>query len=292
MSSGDIENALSALGADERGGLSETARSRRTMFIWEGAALGALALVGMVLFYVTVLRDQRRREAQDRFLTGATHELQTPLATIRLGVESLLVGSLPVDRRVTYLQGMLREVSRLESGVRNLLTAAGLAHAAFKPTTGDLAEDVVAAIGAQTPRAETAGIHLSLVARETCVVARDVEAMRLVLHNLIDNAIKYSSHGGEVRVSLARTGGQTAELVVEDDGAGIRAEDIDTIFERFTRGGAAQTSHVGGSGLGLYLVREIVTAHGGSIRASSDGPGKGARFVVDLPLARGRRGAT
>jgi signal transduction histidine kinase len=282
---GEIERAIDVLGGDPGGDLAETARRRRTMFAWEGATLGVLVIFGIALFYATVLRDQRRREAQDRFLAGATHELQTPLATIRLGLESLLVGSLPSENRIRYLQGMLREVTRLESGVRNILTAAGLQSARFEPVPADLADDVSAALEAQSPRAETAGVALRLIASESCVVQRDGNAMRLVLHNLIDNAIKFSPGGGEVRVSLARNG-ERARITVEDDGVGIRPEDLDSIFERFTRGSVETTTHIGGSGLGLYLVRQIVLAHGGSVRAFSDGPDRGARFVVELPARR------
>jgi signal transduction histidine kinase len=286
LSAGDSVAALEALGGSaESGGLTEAAQSRRTMFLWEGATLGALALAGLALFYATVLRDARRRENQDRFLTGATHELQTPLATIRLGLESMIAGSLPPDRRGHYMQGMLREVGRLESGVRNLLAAAGLETTQMRPEPGDLTDDVRAAVDAQSPRAETAGVTLRTTEMpERCAVVRDGGAIRLVLHNLIDNAIKFSERGGEIRISLRRDAG-TARLVVADDGAGIQPEDLAHIFDRFQRGSSKSTNHVGGSGLGLFLVREILQGHGGTVSAHSDGPGRGARFEITLPLS-------
>ena len=284
VAAGATTEALQELGADREGGLGETARRRRLMFLWEGATLGVLVIAGFFVFYATVLRDQRRRESQDRFLAGATHELQTPLATVRLGIESLLVGSLPSEQRVSYLHGMLREVSRLESGIRNILTAAGLTRATIRPVLGDLAEDLRAAVAVHATRAETADITIRITTTEPCPVQRDSEGIRLVLHNLIDNAIKYSTAGDTVQVSaLVRE--QEAQVLVEDEGAGIRPEDLDSIFERFTRGAADHTGHIGGSGLGLYLVREIVHAHSGRVSVSSAGPGCGSCFVVSLPLA-------
>jgi signal transduction histidine kinase len=283
LEAGHIDGALRALNATYPGELAEEARSRRAMFASEGAALGILVLVGVVFFYTALLRERRMRANQQRFLTGATHELKTPLTTIRLGLESLERGTLPDERRSAYLRGMVREIDRLERGLTNILTAAGLEHAGNRPReVGDLADDLRRALDAFHERCVTAEIRCRAETLEACPVRRDAAAMRIVLHNLLDNAVKFTPSGGEIDVALRAVGGQ-ARLEVRDDGCGIAREDLERIFERFQRGEGPE--HVGGTGLGLALVKEIVEAHGGRVAARSEGRGKGATFTLSLPLS-------
>ncbi len=285
LKAGDVASALQVFDAGSAEELAAEARSRRKMFTYEGATLGLLVLTGVVFFYTALIRERHMRENQQRFLAGATHELKTPLTTVRLGLESLQQGSLPEARRASYLEGMLREVDRLERDLTNLLVAAGLESPGTvrqKAVRGDLADDVRRAVAQFRARCDAAGVECRIGELESCPVDRDEGSMRIVLHNLLDNAVKFNARGGHVDIDLKRHG-HKARLVVSDDGCGIPKNELDRIFKRFHRG--ASHDHVGGTGLGLALVKELVEAHDGRVRAESDGPGQGARLTVDLPLA-------
>ncbi|MEY2981937.1 MAG: hypothetical protein RL562_2164 [Planctomycetota bacterium] len=285
LDAGEIPAALRALEATYPGELAETARRRRAMFASEGAALGLLVLVGVVFFYTALLRERRMRDNQQRFLAGATHELKTPLTTVRLGLESLEQGTLPEPRRADYLRGMVRELDRLERGLTNILTAAGLEAGGARPRhVEDLAEDVRHAVDAFRERCAAAELETQADGLACCPVRRDPAAIRIVLHNLLDNAVKYTPPGGRIEIRLLAED-TDAVLSVADNGRGIAAADVERIFGRFERG--TESEHLGGTGLGLALVRELVQSHGGSVSVRSDGPGKGACFTLRLPLAEG-----
>lgn len=279
---GDADGAARALGAPDAGSLVGLAQSHRRMFLSEGLAFTAVLVAAGLAVLVLLRRESRLRADHDRFLAGATHELKTPLATIQLLLESLRDGRLPADKRDRYLQSGLVEAHRLENGLNNVLTAAGLRGRALRRparSEGDLAADVQRAVLAVTPRAEAAGIRLVVEALPAIPAVRDPEALQLVLHNLLDNAVKYSARGASVHVTLAPAG-TDAVLTVRDEGVGMDADTLENAFVPFWRG---RESGAGGTGLGLFLVRELVRAHGGSVTAQSRGPGTGSELTVRLP---------
>ncbi len=202
---GDADGAARALGAQDAASLPQVAHTRYWMFCSEGIVFGAILLASGWLYAASERREAKLRLAQDRFLAAATHELKTPLATIQLLLESLRDDRLPESKRARYLQSGLIEAHRLENGLTNLLTAAGLRGRTPRRSAridGDLADDVRRAMSLLQPRAEAAGVQLVARELQPIAVARDPEAMQLVLHNLLDNAVKYSSHGGTVVVQL------------------------------------------------------------------------------------------
>ncbi len=281
LAHGDVPGALAVFEVGSGGELIAEAQRRRTMFTWEGATLGTAITLGVVFFYIALLRERRVRLDQHRFLTGATHELKTPLTTVRLGLESLRLDTLPAERRLGYVDGMLREVDRLERGLTNILAAAGLESTRDRPRLpGDLAEDLRRALEGFRERFRAADLTVQFDDPASCPIDRDEVAMRLVLHNLLDNAVKYTGQGGRIDIALTRIS-DTARLTVTDTGCGIPRDQLARIFERFHRAGP---EHIGGTGLGLALVKEIVEAHGGAVHAESHGPCTGSRFTVDLPL--------
>lgn len=287
LARGEVDAAARSLGATDAQTLPDVAAARRRMFLSEGLAFTAvLALAGFGV--VTLLRREAKLRAdQDRFLAGATHELKTPLATIQLLLESLRDDRLPKEKRDRYLQSGLLEGQRLENGLTNLLTAAGLRSASARRSArseGDLADDVRRAIARMQARAEAAGVRLCGDRVDSVRLSRDPEALQLVLHNLLDNAVKYSARGAQVTVSL-RDDVSAAVLSVRDEGMGMDDEALANAFVPFWRG---RDSGTGGTGLGLFLVRELVESHGGTVAATSEGQGKGATLTVRLP----RRGAS
>lgn len=281
LAAGDSAGAARALGAADVDALHEVAARRRLMFASEGAFF-ALVMAGLGWLYVASMRrEAAARSAQDRFLAGATHELKTPLATIGLLLESLREDRIPPAKRSQYLDTGLQEAERLGRGLDNVLIAAGLRTAprALSRQPGDLVADVHRAVAAVRGRALTSDVAIDIVAPEQLLVDRDETAMQLVLRNLLDNAIKYSPPGSRVRVELAADAGH-ATATVQDHGHGMDADAVARAFEPFWRGKDTAT---GGTGLGLHLVSELVRAHGGSVTAHSDGPGRGSRFALRLP---------
>jgi signal transduction histidine kinase len=281
LARGEADAAAKALGADGARGLAELAARRRVMFLSEGLAFELVLLLGGALFFTAIRRESRLRANQDRFLAAATHELKTPLSTIRLLLESLAADTVPAGKRERYLQSGLREADRLERGLTNVLTAAGL-RTAVRPLrleAGDLAADVQQALAAIAARAEAAAVELHAESLPPAVTARDAEALQLILHNLLDNAIKYSAPGSRVSVRLRRDGDAFA-VTVRDQGRGMSSEELEHAFQPFWRG---KDTASGGVGLGLHLTRELARAHGGSVAGSSEGRGRGAEFVLRLP---------
>lgn len=280
---GSIPEAARALGAERIEDLAERARRHRWMFISEGAVLGLLVLLGVVMVYAAAVQERRLRLAQERFLTGATHALKTPLATVRLGLESLQADTIPEHKRPAYLAAMVRELDRLERDLENLLAAAEAGERTMTATAepGDLAADVESVAAELASRYTAAGVELCLDLRARPVVKREPRALHTALRNLLDNAAKYSERGDRVDV-VVEENGKTARVLVRDRGRGMSVEELHHAFDRFYRG--RSRSEVGGAGLGLYLVRQIARTHGGEVSAHSEGPGRGAMFELRLPL--------
>ena len=231
-------------------------------------------------------------EAQRRFTADASHELRSPLSRLRTELEITLRRPRGADEYVQALRSGLEDVARLTALVEELLTLArldaGQDSAPVAPVAiGPILEAVVRRA---RPAAQARGMTLSLAgadapgadALEANAAARvPRELLMLVATNLVENAVKYGAVGGSVLVSVvARPDG--TELVVEDDGPGLPAEERERVFERFYRGAAARAADIEGTGLGLALCDLIVRAAGGRIEVGVSRWG-GARFSVHLP---------
>ncbi|MCA8966600.1 MAG: HAMP domain-containing histidine kinase [Planctomycetes bacterium] len=285
LQDGDIEGAARALGADSVVGLEQLARARRWMFATEGAFFAIVLLAAGWLYRVAVVRENEARRTQDRFLAAATHELKTPLATLVLLLDSLRTGRVPPEKMDRYLGNGLQQAERLRLGLDNVLTEAGLRATRHtgKPQAGDLAIDVREAMGAMEGHAAACSVQLRAELPESLPFLRDPVAIQLVLRNLLDNAIKYSAAGGAVHVALS-SDGDVATIRVTDQGRGMDQEELDHAFLAFWRGSDTAS---GGTGLGLHLARELVTAHRGKITATSAGRDRGCQLTVELPILRG-----
>lgn len=279
---GDSEGAAMALGAENPAALADLGTRRQWMFASEGAFFVVVLLGCGWLYLGSVRRENELLRNQDRFLAAATHELKTPLATISLLLESLRADRVPPEKLSRYLTNGLLESERLERGLHNVLTAAGLRSTGriTRPTVGNLADDVRQAVEAMQARALAAEVELHVEAQTGLSGARDVAALQLVLRNLLDNAIKFSPPGSPVHVSLTGEGGDAC-IVVRDAGRGLDAQELAHAFEPFYRGDDKAS---GGTGLGLHLVQEMVVAHSGSVHVESQGRDRGCTFTVRLPL--------
>jgi PAS domain S-box-containing protein len=247
-----------------------------------------------VVYAIRDVTEERALETlRDDFVATASHELRTPLTSISGAARTLVrhSASLTPDRREAFLQMIVNETDRLANIVDQILLASRIESGQIEVTlepvdASDVARSVVDAMALRAPQR----IRLTLDAHNGLQpVDCDPDRLRQVLGNLIDNAIKYSPEGGEVRVQLQPNGG-SMRFAVHDEGIGFEPSAAEAIFERFRRLGPNLTRGIGGTGLGLYICKELVERMGGRIWAESQ-PGAGATFYFELPLAREAVGA-
>jgi len=253
-----------------------------------------LGLLGLTAILIGTALVQLRREYElarlrTDFISGVSHELRTPLAQIRMFSETLVLGRVRSDEeRRRSLAIIDQEARRLTHLVENLLhfsrSERQTAHIAPEPTA--LAPLVQEVIDGFAPLAATHGARVSASVPEDLIVPADPGAVRQMLLNLLDNAVKYGPAGQEVRIGAARDNG-AARLWVEDGGPGIPRADRERVWERFWRLERDRGSAVAGSGIGLAVVRELAVLHHG--RAWIDDPAAqgdgsvGTRVVIELP---------
>jgi len=220
-----------------------------------------------------------------RFSADASHELRTPLTILHGELESMAQrDDLPAAVR-EGLGSTLEETERLSRIVENLLTISRLeaGEARVERTLLNLSEITRSTAEQMRLLAEEKNIALSFSASDPVLVEGDPSRLKQVIVNLLDNAIKYTPNGGSVEIATRNVNG-FASLEVRDTGLGIAPSDLPHIFERFYRADKARSRELGGSGLGLSIVKSIVVAHGGEVTVSSDGT-TGAQFTVTLPSA-------
>jgi signal transduction histidine kinase len=260
---------------------------RRVLPLVLGVIAFALIIAGIVVFTVFLVRELRRNEQHDAFINAVTHELKTPIASIRLYLETLQAREVGDQQRRAFYQVMLADADRLQHTVEQVLKA-GVA--GQRPRLAHRAPVDVAALAREcvdTARLRhhlpEAAISLDMpAADQRLFVSGDVDELRTALSNLLDNAVKYSLEDVQVRVEVAAPEPQSLWVRVRDRGVGIPKSQLKRIFTRFYR---FQTRgyKVKGTGLGLFIVRSIARQHGGRVFAESEGEGKGATFTLELP---------
>ncbi len=243
--------------------ITEETQRRRRMFYWEGGTLTTLIILGVLLLYRSLRNDIEIRKGHQRFLAGATHELKTPLSSLQLALETLKTGAVSPERTDAFYGNMLLEVERLQNQIENLLKAASLRGRPDTKKKVNLARLLEEVVGEQRPRyaEKDLDIHCEIEARNPWVQG-DEAALRQCLVNLVDNARLYSPKGGRVQLKL-EDGGQQLSFVISNSGEGIPEQDRSRVFDRFFRG--KDTRETGGSGLGLYLARQVAKDHGGQL---------------------------
>jgi len=249
--------------------------------------LGVFVLAGgLALMAVRQLRKENQlARMRSDFVASVSHELRSPLAQVRLFVETLRLGRARTDEQRDWaLANIDRETLRLAGLVENVLAFSraergGLAELDLQPA--DVGEEVSAVATSFAPLVPQGRMLLDVSARPGLRALVHVDSLRQVVLNLLDNAVKYGPRGQTVRVDTSLRG-ERVRITVEDQGAGVRAEEREAIFEPFRRGRTTLDGAVAGSGIGLSVVREIVRAHGG-LAWVEEAPGGGARFVVEVP---------
>jgi signal transduction histidine kinase len=264
---------------------------RITPLVIVGIVLFLLITAGIIIYTVFLVLEIKRNEEHDSFINAVTHELKTPIASIRLYLETLQSRPVNETQRREFYDIMLADAERLHQTVDQVLKAGVAREKKTAPTRtpvdiGVLARECVD-VALLRHHLQAGAIQLQTHTDMPLMVRGDGEELRTVLTNLLDNAVKYSSQDVRVTVSVAAPSPDTIWVRVQDRGVGIPKKQLKRIFNRFYRVQARGLKQVKGTGLGLYIVRTIARAHGGRVFAQSEGEGRGATFTVELPrLAR------
>jgi signal transduction histidine kinase len=264
---------------------------------WQRVGLVVLGLVfflpiiaGMVLNTIFLVREIRRNEQHDSFINAVTHELKTPVASIRLYLQTLQSRELDEEKRREFYRIMLEDSDRLLQTIEQVLRAGSSGSrwrriARQRVDLGDIAKECVELARTRFHLAPDALVYQQLVADGRPVVIGDPDELKAAIWNLIDNAVKYSSGDVRVRVMLEENSGDRIAVRVADNGVGISPAELKRIFRRFYRIPASVAMRAKGSGLGLFIVRSVAKKHGGRAFAESAGQGHGSTFTLLLPKA-------
>ncbi len=267
---------------------------------WKGPPVRTLAIYisrfpghgmpgAVIVVHDTTELRQVEKMRQD-FVANVSHELKTPLAVIKSSVETLIDGAAEdLESREMFLTQVMREAERLEELIQDLLSLARIesGNLGLEPMTLALGQAITDCVERHQGRAEVK--TLTMVEKPPADVRGEIfawadpDALRQVMDNLVDNAIKYTPNGGRITVRWTAAG-DTVSFEVEDTGVGIHVDDLQRVFERFYRADKARSRTIGGTGLGLAIVKHLVQAMKGQVRASST-LGKGTTFRVTLPRA-------
>ncbi len=249
-----------------------------------------LIIVGLVLNTTFLIREIRRNEQHDAFINAVTHELKTPLASIRLYLQTLKTREIAEDQRQKFYDIMLADSDRLMQTVEQVLRAGRSGHRRrrINPTIIDVGGMVRECVDLTRVRYNLSPESVSFVESingDRPRVAADADELRAALSNLLDNAVKYSVDHVHISVEVAVLDEKRVAVRIADRGIGIPAAQLKRIFKRFYRVPGRVMARIKGTGLGLFIVSSVVAKHGGRVFAESAGPGQGSTFTIQLPRA-------
>lgn len=255
-----------------------------------GIVFFAVLVAGVVLNTIFLVREVKRNERQDSFLNAVTHELKTPIASIRLYLETLERRTLDDEQRRKFYQIMRSDSDRLLATVEQVLKAGQLGQRERQQnrTVIDFEPLVAECITVTLERyhLEPGAVTLAPVPGQVRLRVNGIaEDLRTAVLNLLDNAVKYSPSAVHIRAALSITDYTNVALTITDQGIGIPDTELKRIFKRFYRIPGRYEVKIKGTGLGLFLVRAIAKQHGGSVAATSKGTNMGSTMTLTLPLA-------
>jgi two-component system, OmpR family, sensor histidine kinase SenX3 len=254
-----------------------------------GVMFFGFIIAGVILNTIFLVREIRRNEQQDSFLNAVTHELKTPITSIRLYLETLQKRDLDEKQRKEFYQVMLEDTQRLIGTVEQVLRAARVVQKNVPLSRSEVALEPLVQDAVELARSRH---HLSLEGMDwkqdgrpadQLTVMGDRDELFTALSNVLDNAVKYSPADPNIRVEVVTPDLHHVEIRVRDNGVGIPGGELKRVFKRFYRVLTPDSAQVKGSGLGLFIVRTIARRHGGNAYAESEGPGRGTTVTIQLP---------
>ena len=261
---------------------------RTGVLLLAGVLLFSLIITGVVLNTIFLIREIRRNEQHDAFINAVTHELKTPVASMRLYLQTLQSREIPETKRREFYDIMIADSDRLMNTIEQVLRAARTSQTKQLNRSvidfAALVEECVTLARVRHRLPEDAVSYREFVKDAT--VSGDMEELKAAVSNLIDNAVKYSGQQVRVMVELAQHEASRLAVRVRDEGVGIPPSELKRIFKRFYRIPNAQALRVKGTGLGLFIVRSVAERHGGRAWAESEGPNRGSTFTMEIPTSQ------
>ncbi len=252
-----------------------------------GVIFFGLIIAGLLVNTVFLVREIRRNEQQDSFLNAVTHELKTPIASIRLYLETLESRQLEEAQRRDFYRIMLEDTDRLLGTVEQVLKASQVRQRSVRQNWREVDFALVVHDSLELARLRQhllpEALHFGAEPPSGITVIGNAEELRTAVFNLFDNAIKYSGEKKDIVVDILTPNIDTVSLRIRDHGIGILRKDLKRIFKRFYRSPNPMTGRVKGTGLGLFIVRSVARRHGGDVYAESEGEGRGSTFTFRLP---------
>jgi signal transduction histidine kinase len=253
-----------------------------------GVIFFPLIIAGMVLNTIFLVREIRRNEQHDSFINAVTHELKTPVASIRLYLQTLQSREMEDEKRREFYRIMLEDSDRLLNTIEQVLRAGSTSSrwrriARTNVDLGEIARECVEIARTRFHLDDGALVYEQRALDGRPLVLGDPDELKAAVWNLIDNAVKYSTPPVQVRVLLEPADANRLAVRVSDRGVGISPHELKRVFRRFYRIPAAVALRAKGSGLGLFIVRSVARKHGGRAFAESEGPGRGSTFTLLLP---------
>jgi signal transduction histidine kinase len=246
-----------------------------------------LIIAGIIVYTIFLVREIHKNEQQDSFLNAVTHELKTPIASIRLYLETLQSRQLSEAQRREFYRIMLEDTDRLTGTVEQVLKAGEARQASNKKNwqevdfSGIVHETVeLTRVRHHLPPEE---LRFGVQPQEKLLMKGNPQELRTAVFNLVENAVKYSSKQKDIVVDVLTPDIDTLVLQIRDHGVGIPPSELKRIFKRFYRVSTSASGRVKGTGLGLFIVRSIARRHGGEAFAESEGSGRGSTFTLRLP---------
>jgi len=251
-----------------------------------GIVLLAMIIAGVVLNTIFLVREIRRNAQHDAFINAMTHELKTPVASIRLYLETLQSRAVDEEKRKEFYGIMLDDSDRLLQTIEQVLRTGRMgASRKLNITRIDLSQVIEESLVRARAIYRLSDEALTYRPDGPTTIMGDADEVRAAVSNLIDNAVKYSGSNVKVRVETEKTD-NVVSMRVRDEGPGIPKTELKQIFKRFHRVPGSLATRVKGTGLGLYIVRSVAKRHGGRAWAESEGPGRGSTFVLQLPAVK------
>ncbi len=252
-----------------------------------GIVFFGLIIAGLVLYTIFLVREIRRNEQQDSFLNAVTHELKTPITSIRLYLQTLERRTLDENQRHDFYRLMLDDTDRLMGTVEQVLRAGEIRQRGSRRNWQDVDFSAIIHESLELARLRHGlspeALHFGAEPEGPITLLGNPEELRTAVANLIENAVKYSTQQPSIVVDVTTPDIDTVVLRIRDNGVGIPRDELKRIFKRFYRVHSPATGQVKGTGLGLFIVRSIVRRHGGEAYAESEGEGRGSTFTIRLP---------
>jgi two-component system, OmpR family, sensor histidine kinase SenX3 len=259
------------------------------ILLFLGIVLVATIISGVVLNTTFLVREVRRNEQHDAFINAVTHELKTPVTSIRLYLETLQTRPVEESKRQEFYRIMLADSERLLASIEQVLRTGRIGsttHHKLNLSRIELNGVVGECISRALTLYQIPADSLEFRPGPATAILGDPDEVRAAISNLVDNAVKYSGSPVKVIVETAPLESKYVLVRVKDQGPGIPKIELKQIFKRFYRVPGPLATRVKGTGLGLYIVRSVAKRHGGRAWAESEGPGRGSTFVLQLPIVR------